>query len=134
MLYLLQLEVNDCAPFFCLRFNFHFERMSSQLGTYTEVSKLVGTGAIGSAYQGWSVKLSEDGNFLFVGAYLDNSLGFVFLCLLVLVLASRILCVRYLVIELCGSIKKSVVCGHKNKRSFPLDILEALFILAFQSK
>jgi hypothetical protein len=35
-------------------------------------TKLVGTGAVGSAYQGWSVSLSADGNTAFVGGYLDN--------------------------------------------------------------
>jgi probable HAF family extracellular repeat protein len=36
-------------------------------------SKLVGTGATGSAYQGHSVSLSQDGNTALVGGYLDNS-------------------------------------------------------------
>ncbi len=36
-------------------------------------SKLVGTGATGTAYQGWSVSISSDGNTAVVGGYLDNS-------------------------------------------------------------
>jgi probable HAF family extracellular repeat protein len=36
-------------------------------------SKLVGTGAAGSAYQGHSVSLSQDGNTALVGGYLDDS-------------------------------------------------------------
>ncbi len=36
-------------------------------------SKLVGTGAVGSAYQGFSVSLSSDGNTAIVGGYGDNS-------------------------------------------------------------
>ena len=36
-------------------------------------SKLVGTGAIGSARQGTSVSISSDGNTAIVGGYLDNS-------------------------------------------------------------
>ena len=39
-----------------------------QLGT-----KLVGTGAVGAAYQGYSVALSADGNTAIVGGYNDNS-------------------------------------------------------------
>jgi hypothetical protein len=43
-------------------------------GTWTQQgSKLVGTGATGSAYQGHSVSLSQDGNTALVGGYLDNS-------------------------------------------------------------
>jgi hypothetical protein len=34
--------------------------------------KLVGTGAVGTAYQGWSVALSADGNTAIVGGRLDN--------------------------------------------------------------
>jgi hypothetical protein len=36
-------------------------------------SKLVGTGAVGGAYQGTSVSLSSDGNTLAMGGYADNS-------------------------------------------------------------
>ncbi len=36
-------------------------------------SKLVGTGAIGNADQGWSVALSVDGNTAIVGGYADNN-------------------------------------------------------------
>ncbi len=36
-------------------------------------SKLVGTGAVGIADQGWSVALSADGNTAIVGGYADNS-------------------------------------------------------------
>ncbi len=36
-------------------------------------SKLVGTGAVGSSYQGYSVSLSSDGNTLAVGGCADNS-------------------------------------------------------------
>ncbi len=36
-------------------------------------SKLVGTGAVGAAYQGWSVALSADGNTAVVGGLADNS-------------------------------------------------------------
>ena len=35
-------------------------------------SKLVGTGAVGAAVQGWSVSISSDGNTAIVGGYLDN--------------------------------------------------------------
>ncbi len=35
-------------------------------------NKLVGTGAIGNAYQGWSVAISADGNTAIVGGYTDN--------------------------------------------------------------
>ncbi|HEY9166400.1 MAG TPA: T9SS type A sorting domain-containing protein [Candidatus Kryptonia bacterium] len=35
--------------------------------------KLVGTGAVGGACQGWSVSLSADGNTAIVGGYWDNS-------------------------------------------------------------
>ena len=42
-------------------------------GTWTQQgSKLVGTGAVGSAFQGQSVALSSDGNTLAVGGYSDN--------------------------------------------------------------
>jgi len=45
-------------------------------GIWTQQAKLVGTGAVGSAYQGWSVSLSADGNTAIVGALYDNvSLG-----------------------------------------------------------
>src|SRR6516162_6875067 len=36
-------------------------------------SKLVGTGAVGNADQGWSVALSADGNTAIVGGFADNS-------------------------------------------------------------
>jgi hypothetical protein len=36
-------------------------------------SKLVGTGAVGAAYQGYSVSLSGDGSTAIVGGYADNS-------------------------------------------------------------
>ena len=36
-------------------------------------SKLVGTGAVGAAKQGWSVAISADGNTAIVGGFLDNS-------------------------------------------------------------
>jgi uncharacterized repeat protein (TIGR02543 family) len=36
-------------------------------------TKLVGTGAVGAAQQGWSVSLSADGNTASVGGYADNS-------------------------------------------------------------
>ncbi len=36
-------------------------------------SKLVGTGAVGSAYQGSSVSLSSDGNTAMIGGFYDNS-------------------------------------------------------------
>jgi hypothetical protein len=43
-------------------------------GVWTQQgSKLVGSGAVGSAYQGYSVSLSADGNTAFVGGYVDNS-------------------------------------------------------------
>lgn len=41
-------------------------------GIWTQQAKLVGTGAVGSAYQGWSVSLSADGNTAIVGALYDN--------------------------------------------------------------
>jgi len=43
-------------------------------GVWTQQgSKLVGTGAIGSAYQGTSVAISSDGNTAIVGGFFDNS-------------------------------------------------------------
>src|ERR1043165_516689 len=43
-------------------------------GTWTQQgSKLVGTGATGSAYQGYSVALSGDGNTALVGGFADNA-------------------------------------------------------------
>ena len=36
-------------------------------------SKLVGTGAVGAAGQGWSVGISSDGNTVIVGGYKDNN-------------------------------------------------------------
>ena len=43
-------------------------------GTWTQQGgKLVGTGAVGAAYQGWSVALSGDGNTAIVGGFSDNS-------------------------------------------------------------
>jgi hypothetical protein len=42
-------------------------------GVWTQQgSKLVGTGAVGAANQGWSVALSGDGNTAIVGGYNDN--------------------------------------------------------------
>ncbi|MGH7742916.1 MAG: hypothetical protein ACRENS_12950, partial [Candidatus Eiseniibacteriota bacterium] len=35
--------------------------------------KLVGTGAVGAAFQGWSVAISADGNTALVGGFYDNS-------------------------------------------------------------
>src|SRR5437879_6299446 len=43
-------------------------------GVWTQQgTKLVGTGAVGSAYQGYSVSLSGDGNTAIVGGLVDNS-------------------------------------------------------------
>lgn len=43
-------------------------------GNWSQVgSKLIGTGAIGKAYQGGSVSLSSQGNVLAIGGYRDNS-------------------------------------------------------------
>jgi hypothetical protein len=43
-------------------------------GVWTQQgNKLVGTGAAGSAEQGWSVSLSSDGNTAIVGGYVDNT-------------------------------------------------------------
>ncbi len=43
-------------------------------GVWTQQgSKLVGTGAVGNAYQGWSVSISADGNTAIVGGVKDNS-------------------------------------------------------------
>src|ERR1035437_3411043 len=43
-------------------------------GAWTQQgTKLVGSGAVGSAQQGWSVSLSADGNTAIVGGYADNS-------------------------------------------------------------
>jgi hypothetical protein len=43
-------------------------------GVWTQQSsKLVGTDAVGPAYQGWSVALSADGNTAIVGGWSDNS-------------------------------------------------------------
>jgi hypothetical protein len=45
-------------------------------GTWTQQgNKLVGTGAVGSAFQGGSVALSADGETAMVGGYGDNSVG-----------------------------------------------------------
>jgi hypothetical protein len=42
-------------------------------GVWTQQGgKLVGTGAVGSARQGWSVSISSDGNTAIVGGYVDN--------------------------------------------------------------
>jgi len=40
---------------------------------WTQQSKLVGTGAVGFSFQGWSVSLSADGNTAIVGGLSDNS-------------------------------------------------------------
>jgi hypothetical protein len=42
-------------------------------GTWTQQTKLVGTGAVGNAEQGVSVRLSADGNTAIVGGYYDNT-------------------------------------------------------------
>jgi hypothetical protein len=42
-------------------------------GAWTQGIKLVGTGAVGPAYQGWSVALSGDGNTAIVGGFGDDS-------------------------------------------------------------
>jgi hypothetical protein len=42
-------------------------------GIWTEQQKLVGSGAVGNAYQGYSVALSADGNTAVVGAPFDNT-------------------------------------------------------------
>lgn len=43
-------------------------------GVWTQQgSKLVGSGAVGPAYQGWSASLSGDGNTAIIGGYTDNS-------------------------------------------------------------
>jgi hypothetical protein len=41
-------------------------------GVWTQQSKLAGTGAVGSAGQGWSVALSDDGNTAILGGPFDN--------------------------------------------------------------
>jgi hypothetical protein len=42
-------------------------------GVWSEQAKLVGTGAVGNAFQGIAVALSSDGNAALVGGYGDNS-------------------------------------------------------------
>ena len=42
-------------------------------GVWTQQGKLVGTGAVGAALQGWSVGLSGDGNTAIVGGYGDTT-------------------------------------------------------------
>ena len=42
-------------------------------GVWTQQSKLAGTGVVGSAGQGWSVALSDDGNTAIVGGPFDTS-------------------------------------------------------------
>jgi hypothetical protein len=42
-------------------------------GVWTQQMKLVGTGAVGTAVQGWSVALSGDGNTAILGGPGDNS-------------------------------------------------------------
>jgi hypothetical protein len=45
-------------------------------GVWTEQgNKLVGTGAVNPAYQGYSVALSGDGNTAIVGGYSDNNIS-----------------------------------------------------------
>jgi hypothetical protein len=45
-------------------------------GVWTQQgSKLVGTGAVGGAFQGWSAGLSADGNTAIVGGFTDNSIA-----------------------------------------------------------
>src|ERR1019366_8819352 len=41
-------------------------------GVWTQQSKLAGTGAVGSAGQGWSVALSDDSDTAIVGGPFDN--------------------------------------------------------------
>ena len=49
-----------------------FTVLASQVPNTQQGSKLVGTGAIGAAYQGVSVSISADGNTAVVGGWLDN--------------------------------------------------------------
>lgn len=42
-------------------------------GVWSQVSKLVGSGAVGQSWQGISVAMSGDGNTAMVGGYLDNT-------------------------------------------------------------
>ena len=46
---------------------------ASAQAQFTQQAKLIGTGAIGLADQGWSVSLSRDGNTAIVGGIDDNS-------------------------------------------------------------
>jgi len=46
---------------------------SSQVPNTQQGNKLVGTGAVGSANQGYSISISADGNTAIVGGYKDNS-------------------------------------------------------------
>src|SRR5512143_781050 len=47
--------------------------VSARAGPFAQGPKLVGTGAIGTAYQGSRIALSYDGNTALVGGYGDNS-------------------------------------------------------------
>ncbi|MGC5276279.1 hypothetical protein ACPXAM_24405, partial [Escherichia coli] len=49
----------------------NFNVTASQAPNSQQGNKLVGTGAVGTAYQGASVSLSADGNTAIVGGYLD---------------------------------------------------------------
>jgi hypothetical protein len=42
-------------------------------GVWSQQAKLVGTGAVGGALQGYSVSLSSDGDFAIVGGLADNN-------------------------------------------------------------
>ena len=51
-----------------------FGAVASASGQYLQQgSKLVGTGATGAAYQGYSVAVSGDGQTALLGSYYDNS-------------------------------------------------------------
>ena len=49
-----------------------FTASASPAPSYQQGVKLIGTGAVGAVYQGWSVALSADGNTAVVGGYGDN--------------------------------------------------------------
>lgn len=42
-------------------------------GIWTQQSKLVGTGNVGTSHQGWSISISADGNTAIMGGYRDNT-------------------------------------------------------------
>jgi hypothetical protein len=52
--------------------SFSFPASSARASYVQQGAKLIGTGALGAAYQGWSVALSADGNTAIVGGYADN--------------------------------------------------------------